>query len=129
MRARLPALPQTRLLADFEAAELNALQLLDLFILPDGFIPGEPSRSRVRMWRDTLVVGDCAGVCQTAVLGYRHRTDFWLGGKPFGQGRQRLILRKSMLADFCVIEGGLNFLQVRYKLCRRSQIVAVDLGH
>ena len=52
--------PQTRPLADTEAAQLDALQLLDLFILPDGFIAGEPSRSRVRVWRDRLVVHDCA---------------------------------------------------------------------
>ena len=52
--------PPTRPLADAEVAQLDALQLLDLFILPDGFIAGEASRSRVRVWRDRLVVHDCA---------------------------------------------------------------------
>ena len=54
--------PRARPLADSEAAELNALQLLDLFILPDGFVSGEPSKSRVQVWRDRFVIPDCSHI-------------------------------------------------------------------
>ena len=52
--------PRPRPLADSEAAELDALQLLDLFILPDGFVSGEPTKSRVQVWRDRFVIPDCS---------------------------------------------------------------------
>lgn len=57
--------PRPRPLAASEAAELNALQLLDLFILPDGFVAGEPSTSRVQVWRDKFVIPDCSHEAQS----------------------------------------------------------------
>ena len=52
--------PRPRPLAASEAADLNALQLLDLFILPDGFVSGEASTARVQVWRDRFVIPDCS---------------------------------------------------------------------
>lgn len=50
--------PKVRPLALQEAAQLGALELVDLFTLPNEFLPGDPSRSRVGILNGHLVVTD-----------------------------------------------------------------------
>ena len=50
--------PRVRPLALQEAAQLGALELVDLFTLPNEFLPGDPSRSRVGVLNGHLVVTD-----------------------------------------------------------------------
>jgi len=51
--------PRVRPLELGEAARLGALELVDLFTLPNEFVPGDPSRSRVGVLNGHFVITDC----------------------------------------------------------------------